>query len=391
MENEQLLQRLEWLEEERRKDKTAIAMLQERLNALEALQPNLAQQIKDLSAENARLSSAMGRFEQIDATIAQLRIEFTRSLETTERQRNDRDREAEKTRLADLEMLNKAIGEVRKGLEPISELRRGLQARVEEDFRLARLIEETSQKVLQTRRSDDEYRHAQKLLEENQRQDNKRITDLTGEVAALRKRIEEQRGKVDLVSDAQRRIETRISDFQAADTERRQAIASFIEKQTMGIVERERTWKEWQTRFEEIERTSTNIDAQLQALDATQRAVKRAQEAFEEITQRFERRINEITEMQRLVEERFRQEWVAFKADDQKRWANYSLTQEEQQREVTRQFEKLTERLLPIEDMLQQLKERLTQLTEDTSKRLQSLLTLNRQWVENFEQTFRRS
>ena len=44
MENEQLIQRLEWLEEERRKDKTAIAMLQERLSALEALQPGLAQQ-----------------------------------------------------------------------------------------------------------------------------------------------------------------------------------------------------------------------------------------------------------------------------------------------------------------------------------------------------------
>ncbi len=391
MENEQLIQRLEWLEEERRKDKTAIAMLQERLSALEALQPGLAQQVKDLSTENTRLATAMGRFEQIDASIAQLRIEFTRSLETAERQRNDRDRETEKTRLADLEMLNKAIGEVRKGLDPISELRRGLQARVEEDFRLARLIEETSQKVLQTRRSDDEYRHTQKLLEENQRQDNKRITDLLGEVAALRKRIEEQRGKVDLVGDAQRRLETRISDFQAADSERRQVITTFVDKQNMLSVERDRTWKEWQTRFEEIERTSTNIDTQLQALDATQRAIKRAQEAFEEITQRFERRINEITEMQRLVEDRFRQEWVAFKADDQKRWANYSLAQEEQQREVSRQFEKLNERILPLEDLLQSLKERLIQVNEETSKRLQALLALSRQWVENYEQTFRRS
>ena len=32
-----------------------------------------------------------------------------------------------------------------------------------------------------------------------------------------------------------------------------------------------------------------------------------------------------------LTEERFRQEWVNFKADDQKRWTNYTLAQEEQQ------------------------------------------------------------
>jgi hypothetical protein len=67
-----------------------------------------------------------------------------------------------------------------------------------------------------------------------------------------------------------------------------------------------------------------------------------AQEAFEEITQRFDRRINEITEMQRLTEDRFRQEWVSFKADDQKRWTNYSLVQEEQQREQTATLSAIT-------------------------------------------------
>ena len=44
--------------------------------------------------------------------------------------------------------------------------------------------------------------------------------------------------------------------------------------------------------------------------------------------------------MTRLTEDRFRQEWVAFKADDQKRWTNYSLVQEEQSRELNRQFER---------------------------------------------------
>ena len=56
------------------------------------------------------------------------------------------------------------------------------------------------------------------------------------------------------------------------------------------------------------------------ALEETQRAVKRSQDSFDDINRRLERRINEITEIQRLAEDRFRQEWVTFRADDQKRW-----------------------------------------------------------------------
>src|SRR5690606_21242382 len=126
------------------------------------------------------------------------RVEFGRSLEATERQRSEREREQERVRQGDVDVFNKAIADVRKGLEPIAELKRGLQSRQEEDFRLARLIEELEQKVLLTKRSDDDYKHAQKLLEDSQRQDAKRLTDLQGEVAALRKRQEEQRGKVDI-------------------------------------------------------------------------------------------------------------------------------------------------------------------------------------------------
>jgi len=285
-----------------------------------------------------------------------------------------------------MDVVNKSFAELRKSIESIGELRRGLQSRTEEDFRLSRLIEELEQKVTQTRRSDDEYRHAQKLIEDGQRQEAKRVTDLQGEVAAIRKRMEEQRGKLDVTVDTLRKVETRLADFQTTEGERRQAQVAFIEKQNMLNVDRDRTWKEWQTRFEQIDSVSTNLDTQLQSLDATHRAIKRAQEGFEEITQRFERRINEITEMQRLSEDRFRQEWVGFRADDQKRWTNYTLSQEEKQREAGRQYDKLVERTTLIEESTHELNDALTQNAEQTLKRLQGLMALSREWLEMQEQ-----
>jgi len=390
MDLEQITKRLEWLDEERRRDKTTIAMLEDRLVALENRSPSIEQQVKDLNSDLTRSLASLSRFDQIDAALAQVRVEFNRLLDAAEKSRGEREREQEKIRRDDLEALNRAIGEVRKGLDPIPELRKGVQARMEEEFRLGRLISELEQKMLEGRRSDEEYRRALRLLEEGGRQDAKRLTDLQGEVAAFRKRLDEQRGKVDLSAEGIRKLELRLTEIQAAESERRQAQTAFIEKQSLAIVERERIWKEWQTRFEIIEKQAINLDSQLQMLDSTHRSVKRSQESFDEITQRFERRINEITEMQRLVEDRFRQEWVAFKADDQKRWTNYTLAQEEQQREIARQFERLNERLVLIEDRIQEMQDTLHLSVEEAQKRLQALLALSHEWVENYDRTFGR-
>jgi chromosome segregation ATPase len=391
MDLEQLNKRVDWLDDERRKDKLTISTLEERLASVEANILPLSQQIKELNTDLARFSAQLSRFDQIETNVLQLRVETSRSIEAMEKTRSEREREAEKTRRAEQETVNRSVGEIRKGLEPIPELKKSIQARVEEDFRLGRLIEELEAKIVETRRSDDEYRRSLRMIDEAHKSDSKRVTDIQGEVAALRKRQDEQRGRVDLSGESVRKMEMRIGEFQAAESERRQTQSGFLEKQTLWQLEREHEWKDMQSKFNDITSQAVSLDNQLQALDATQRAVKRSQEAFDEITTRFERRVNEITELQRLVEDRIRQEWVAYKADDQKRWTNYTLAAEEQQRELSRNFDKYNERLVPLEDAVMETRDRLQQLVEETQQRLQSLVSVAHQWMEDYERIFGRT
>jgi len=385
MEHEQIVKRLEWLDDERRKDKTTIATLEERLVSLEGSLPGILQQLKELNGEVTRLGTVMARLDQFEASMAQMRVDFGRSVEAVEKQRAEHEREAEKVHRLEMEGINQDIGEIRKGLSAIAELKKTLQTRIEEEFRLARMIEELEQKVVEVTRFEEEFKRSVRLLEEGRRQDAKRMTDLIGEAATLRKRSDEQRGKVDLLNDGLRKLEMRLNELLAAENERRQAQASFLEKQTLLQVERERTWKEWQTRFEGLEKIAANLEAELQSLESTHRSVKRSQEALDEVTQRIDRRINEITEMQRLAEDRFRQEWMTFKADDQKRWTNYSLAQEEQAREANRQLEKLAERVVSLEDSSQEIEDLIQQINEDTEKRLQGLLAMAHDWMAAYE------
>jgi len=390
MDLEQLQKRIQWVEEDRRKEKDALAMLESRLSTLEGSLAAPQQQIKELSGEVTRLSTVVTRMDQYDQTIQQARLEAKRTVEELEKEIKSRNDEIEKARRLEIKSLDTNHAELKKELEMLPRLEKSIQTRAEDNAQTRRALEELRGRVDEVHTEEQEYTRTFRVLEDSRRQDAKRIVDLQGEITALRKRVDDQRGQTELLNNSQRKVETRLTELATVEGERRDAMTSFLDKQAMSQVERERTWREWQTRFETIEKQALDIEGQLLSLDTTNRDVKRAQTIVEDLSQKVERRINEITEIQRLSEDRFRQEWVTFKADDQKRWTNYTLNQEEQRNEGTRQFDKLSERSTQMDDDLQELKDMLQQANELAEKRLQSLLALAHEWVTSYEQTMGR-
>jgi len=385
MDSDQILKHLEWLDDERRKDKDIISKQEDRITSLEGNIAAAHQQIKDLSGEVARLSAVSGRMDGYDEALLQQRIEINRQFEEVEKQAKKREAEMEKVRRVEMRAVDGSQAEMRKEVESISGLRRSLQARVEEETRLARLIDELRIKVQDMRRNEEEYSRTYRLMEDGRRQDSKRLVDLQGEVTALRKRADEQRGQGELLASNLRKAEARLIELTTVDAERRDTLTGFLDKQALGQVEYERTWKEWQARIETLDKQASEMEAQFVSMDETHRSVKRLKESTDELIQRVERRVNEITEVQRLAEERFRQEWVTFKADDQKRWTNYTLTQEEQRGEIVRNFEKMVEQITHLDDTLQELQDLIQQMNAQTEKRLQSLLAGVHDWVADYE------
>lgn len=391
MDMDQILKRVQWMDDERRKDKDVMARMENRILALEGSLTGANEQVKNLNGEISRLSTIITRMDQYDSAVLQLRLETKRLLEELDKDTRKREEEFEKIRRVEIKALDNTIFDLRKELEPIPKLEKGIQTRVEEDSRLIRMIDELRAKIEVVRRSEDEYTHTYRLLEDGQRQETKRLNDMTGEMSAVRKKTDDQRAQIELVNNALRKLETRLGELVAVESERRDAQSSFLDKQNLIGVERERTWKEWEARFQVVEKQANEVENEVQKLETTYRDSKQAQVGLEELKQRVERRITEITEIQRLSEDRFRQEWVTFKADDQKRWTNYTLIQEEQRGEDTRQYEKILDRVTHLEDSMQEEEDIIQQINEQTEKRLQALLTLAHEWVANYERTMGRA
>ncbi len=387
MDIDQLQKRIQWVEEDRRKEKDAIALLENKLVNLEGNLSASQQQNKSLSSEITRLSAIITRMDQYDQAIIKTRIENKQAIDELDKEIKLRIDESEKVQRVQLKSIDVNFADLQKQLEILPKLDKNIQARVDIEIAMRRTLDELRGKIDTVRIEEEEYTRTMRLLEDGRRQDAKRIVDLQGEVNALRKRLDEQRGQNELINTNIRKLETRLNELITVEDERRDAMGQFLNKQAVTQVERERTWKEWQARFDTIEKQGVDIESQLVSLDNTHREVKRIQVNLEELTQRVERRISEITEIQRLSEDRFRQEWVTFKADDQKRWTNYTLTQEEQRNESTRQYSKLAEQTTHIEDELQDVKDLMQQANELVEKRLQSILTMAHEWVTTYERT----
>ncbi len=385
MESDQVLKQLDWLNDERRKDKDVIAKQGDRITILEGKIAAANQQIKDLNGEITRLSTIIGRLDDFDTEMVQLRVEINQKIDELDKQTKKREEEMEKVRRVEMRSIDTSFAETRQSLEKISGINRSLQARVDEEARLAQRLDELRTKVQDIQRSEEEYMRTYRLMEDGRRQDSKRLVDLQGEVSALRKRSDEQRGEMEIVTSNLRKAEVRLKETLEQNTERQEAQDAFIEKQALQQVEFERTWKEWQAQIEKNERQSEDVELQFQSLDSTHSEVKRLKSSVEELQSRVDRRISEITEVQRLAEERFRQEWVTFKADDQKRWTNYTLTQEEQRNELSRNLEKMGDQLMDLKLGLQEIQDIFNQVNEETEKRLQSLLAMTHDWVATYE------
>lgn len=384
MEFEQIVKRLEWLDDEHRKDKAALKKLEERVASFDNKFKPLNEQIKDLNKKVSEIGPVNERIDQFDEVILKQRVDAKKAVDEVEKKQQLREKELLKLHYEGIEEVKKLLPELDQSKD-IAELKKLIKQRADEYIKLNVSVTELKPKIDEAIRKSEDLATSNKVLEENRRQDVKRVADLQGEITSVRKRVEEYRQKVELQNDVVKNVENRFNELLLSEAERKKAQAAFIEQQSLTKIDTEKVYKDWMEKVETFKQQTATLDSQTQALDETLRAAKRAQETYIDLNQKLERRINEITEMQRLGEERLRQEWVTFKAEDQKRWTGYTLSSEETIRDIRKTVDKYEERITAMDDSSQTFQDLLHQTTDATEQQLQELMNVFHQWLTAYE------
>jgi hypothetical protein len=205
-----------------------------------------------------------------------------------------------------------------------------------EDRRLSEQQARIGQRVEDLAARTEERIQNMIFLEEGRRQDNKRIAQLEEGSASILKRTEALAAKLVLLDENMQRIPLRIAEImqQVADQDK------VVEEMRLNDFRRSQEMKGF------VEDVGKVVDPLPDFIATSQLNLQRIQElttanqhsldGIQGFQNRIEKRQSEVSEMQRISEERMRKQVEEWQAEQEKRWKRQILTWTEQWQEHDR-------------------------------------------------------
>lgn len=344
-----LAKMIEWLDEERRRDKQTIAALEERLTQQTDTIAQLQRRVGGLESDQSVLRQQALPAGRENDILDQVRAEMRTLLEASETRRLAAEREAERLRTLDRDGIMRSISQLNDQVEKLQKSANTLPEIRQEASRISDQIITLQQRVEDMNKRFDEPDRRITLMEEQRRQDVRRLSQLESDYQENKKQLDNVRTKIPLLEDLTIRIERRVQEIQNSEVQRRDQIQQFLDSQRLLITQRDQEINNLLKRFNDQDSEFNKNLERFEQWSQTHREMRRIIEDFERIGDRLERRIAEVAELQRLSEERFRTEWNNYKDDELKKWKQMNLSADEIWRNHDREFELYTRRLAEIE------------------------------------------
>jgi chromosome segregation ATPase len=371
MDINQAARMIEWLDEERRSDKSTIATMQERLAQQQDTIEKLQSRVNGVESDQTVMKNQFVPNSRESDIMDQLRKEMRQLLETSESKRLNAEREAERRANLERQTLSRPVQELADKVTKIERATTEVPALHIERDRLMTTVAGLQQRIDDLYKKLEEPDRRLAFMEEQRRQDVRRLSELETNMPEVQKQIDGIRPKLTLIEDLALRNERRVQEVQNGDRERREQMQQFIDQQTLIMQQRDQEVKDLVKRFGEHDETmQKNID-RFETWSETYRNMKQIIEDFQRIGDRLERRINEVAEMQRLSEERFRQEWNDWRTTDQKRWKQFTLSNDEVWRNHDKDFERYVTHVEELHEAIQPLKDSIDRIWKLERQRAQ--------------------
>ncbi len=381
MDIEKALQKINNLESEIAVLKKALTLQTTKSNNLDEKVNSFLTTSREQKKELERVCTIVNNLPQFDESIAKMRLEFNKKIDDTEKSIIADGKVKENLHRDEMKAFNINLEKYKQDISKNFDQK--LKLHFDETLRLVQKYKEMESSVSQKIQNDEELRGNLALLNSEFNQYKKKVESFTADIEIYKKRQDEIRDKQDIILNSLRNNDARIEEIVNSEAERKQTFLNYVEQITINQRDRERTWNDWQQQFDE---STKQIYRLLPELQNQQLELTKSKSAFDEVTQRFDRRINEITELYRMLDEKFRQEWSTYKSDSDKKWSGISIVFDEKQNGFMEQMDKIKERLLVVEDNIHEIQEVLLLLSKEIQKGMQGLMSMVDGWMDAFGQ-----
>ena len=385
---DQLSKKVEWLEGQKRESDKLVKTLTQAISKLEKTLAKDKANSDALTDKVNKQEKEIRKIERINQLLKDEKAATKKSFTDLEKKLRAEEQSGKQTILEDQQKIEKELLAIREEQGLISSLQAKIRQQAEVDNSFDGRIENVEQDMKEILAGETAREELASSLAENRKTNDQRISEALGLLDAVNERMD----SITQIELDQSRLSSKFEKMESAHQSSLEQQRSFIDSEKGKQLEQEKTWARREDRFASIEKLSTEVDKRLEELESIDIAVNRAQERFDQLIEKINRRVNELTEVQRLGEQRFRKEWTTFQADSEKRWTSQALNQEELQLEASRRREKMAKQITQIESRLADLDERLDHVGEQSDQFLQLMLESVRSVLsenERYEQSLR--
>jgi chromosome segregation ATPase len=381
----ELRNRLEWLDEERRKLTRKLAEVEQRVTLQKREIEGREQRIQDLERQVSGFTAQLARVPQVDTQLGQFKDDIVQMIEQYDQRRLQSETEMDRLRRVEQETIARELADIRKEIAVIPRLQNDLGLRQAEEGRLAHLIGVQQNKISALENQVENWQPALAFLEEKERQNGRNITETQANLVEINKRWAPIYDRLDVISNNVRKVETNIQAVAEAQTEVRESTKGWMEQIQIGEYERNQKVEKWRRIITEHTDTIERFSKEWITFSDQFKEAKMAVQTLAPWQTQMEQQQREASELLRVEAHRLQSRWDDFLLEHDKKWKNFEFDSEQRWIAANRQSKQLQEQLVGLDGSIDELKQDKELLWRVQTAQADAIKKIPLMWMEEVE------
>ena len=384
-ESGELLKRIEWMDDQRRKSARKLAELEQRFTLQERRLATREDRIQDLERQLANTTSQLARITEIDVQLAKFRDEMVDLIEQYDRRRVQGEQEIDRLRRVEHESVVREITEVRKELPAISRLEHDMDLRQAEEIRLANLIGVIQNSVSPLRNQVAEWEQAATFLEEKEKQNSQDIGEIQTQLLEHSRNWDPINTRIEILAHTLSKAESSRQELIDAQVEQRDIVKKWSEQIQIGEHERNKQLEKWRYVLQEQKDTLARYSRDFVSYSDQYQEAKMALQTLSEWQKQLETQQRESSELLKMELNRMQSRWDGFVLKDEQKWRVSEAEMEQRWTAAGRSEKQVQDQILELEAALIKIQEDKDMLWRVQTAQADAIKQVPRIWLEEIE------
>ena len=381
----EVLKRVEWMDDQRRKSARKLAELEQRFSLLERKLVGREERIQDLERQLANTTAQLARISEIDVQLAKFRDEMVELIEQYDKRRVQGEKEMDRLRRIEHETMVREITDVRQDLPSIGRLEIEMELRQAEETRLAKLIGNLQNGVAPLRNQVAEWEQALTFLEEKEKQNSYSVGEIQTLLLEINKKWDPLEARIEILANTLSKAESSRHDLIDAQVEQREIIKKWSEQIQIGEHERNKQLEKWRYVMNEQKDGLAQYSLEWVKYSDQYQEAKMALQTLAEWQKQIESQQRESSELLRMELNRMQSRWDGFVLKDDQKWRSSEAEMEQRWIAAGRSEKQVQEQIIEIENALIKIQEDKDMLWRIQTAQADAIKLIPRVWLEEIE------